>query len=279
MDQLAFEVVDEQGQAVFEAQERRHDLDVAPVGPFERSGDAGACGDDLVTGLAVSDDGGVGRSHEVAECVVGVVVGVYQRLDRRLTRPGDGLLEPAGPRLGPALVDDGHSTLAPQEAGVVQEPGPVRLDVGEDVVRDLGQPGVGYLCRHRSSSQTRIRPPEMVRACPVIPSDSADPRYTARWAISSGWRNRPCGTRARTISRTFSGSSTPKTLCNSADARSIMSVSTNPGQMAFTVTPCLAVSRARQRVSPTTACFDELYGLWNSEPYLPAVEATLTIFP
>ena len=40
---------------------------------------------------------------------------------------------------------------------------------------------------------------------------------------------------------------------------STMSVSTNPGQIAFTVTPWGAASNATSFVSPSTACLDDTY--------------------
>ena len=69
--------------------------------------------------------------------VVAVVVGVDQRADRLGGAGGDGVEERPGAPLGGAGVD-GHDALGThQEARVVQPPGAVRLDVGEDAVRDL----------------------------------------------------------------------------------------------------------------------------------------------
>src|SRR5262249_2932628 len=76
--------------------------------------------------------------------VVAVVVGVQQGAHRPVGDAGDPRQVVPGPLLGGAGVHAHHAPAADQEAGVVQPPRPVRLQVGVDAVTDLLQ--------HRSTS-------------------------------------------------------------------------------------------------------------------------------
>ena len=64
-----------------------------------------------------------------------------------------------------------------------------------------------------------------------------------------------------------------------ATVSSVISVSTNPGQTAFTVTPEPATSAATDRVSPTSACLAAEYAARYLPPLKPAVDARLTTRP
>ena len=68
--------------------------------------------------------------------------------------------------------------------------------------------------------------------------------------------NLPIGIFATHIAR-VSSIDLPESRANLRMLSSTMSVSTNPGQMALTVTPCGAASKATSLVSPSTACFDD----------------------
>src|SRR5581483_10613058 len=86
--------------------------------------------------LLVPDDGG--PAHQVvAVRMVTVVVGVDQRAHGALGDGLDGVQVGAGPALGGGGVDADHAVPADQEAGVVEVPAAVRLQVGVDVRADF----------------------------------------------------------------------------------------------------------------------------------------------
>ena len=91
---------------------------------------------DRLTAALVADDRRV-RQQAVPVGVVAVVVGVHEHPRRGPRDPLDGVEVGDGPCLGRAGVDAEHEPRAGDEAGVVDPPGPVRLDVGEDPVGDL----------------------------------------------------------------------------------------------------------------------------------------------
>ena len=69
---------------------------------------------------------------------------------------------------------------------------------------------------------------------------------------------RPIGILAIHIARVSSGD-LPESRANLRMLSSTMSVSTNPGQIALTVTPNGAASNATSLVRPSTACFEDTY--------------------
>ena len=88
----------------------------------------------------MSDDRGTGE-QEVPEGVVAVVMGVDDRPNRLRRDRSDRVQVGTGAADGRAGVDADHSALADKKAGVVDPPGPVGLDIGEDAVVDLLQLG------------------------------------------------------------------------------------------------------------------------------------------
>ena len=58
-----------------------------------------------------------------------------------------------------------------------------------------------------------------------------------------------------------------------------MSVPTAVGVMQLTITPSFARSLPRAFVNPMTAAFDAEYGVREGLPFLPAIEARLTMRP
>ena len=137
---LAAQVAGPQGDAVGVGQERRGGLEVTPVHLGPDTGRRRHRG--VQHGFAaslVADDGGA--AHQVvAVRVIAVVMGVDQRADRPAGDGLDGVQVGAGAPLGGGGVDADHAGVDPltdQEAGVVQVPAAVRLQVGVDVLADL----------------------------------------------------------------------------------------------------------------------------------------------
>ena len=64
---------------------------------------------------------------------------------------------------------------------------------------------------------------------------------------------------------------------SSSGIQSVIAVRIGPGQIAFTVMPSFPSSVAYERVSPTTPCFEEVYGLLPGIAPSPSVEAILMI--
>jgi hypothetical protein len=129
---LRAQVADVQGDLVGEGDEWWIEGEVAEVGAVpERQVAWRAEGDGLGPCILVSDDGR-GREHAVAEGVIGVVMGVDHRAHRCRRDGGDGAQVGAGAALGRAGVYADDSLRPHQEAGVVDPPGAIGLDVGVD---------------------------------------------------------------------------------------------------------------------------------------------------
>ena len=134
---LAAQVSGPQGDAVGVGQERRRRLEVTPVHlrPDARRGRHRGAQDGLAAPL-VADDGG--PAHQVVPVrVIAVVMGVDQGADGLLGDGVYGVQVGAGAPLGGGGVDADHAGAADQEAGVVQVPAAVRLQVGVDVLADF----------------------------------------------------------------------------------------------------------------------------------------------
>ena len=135
--QLRAQVAGVHGDAVGEREERRVEGEVAPLAVVpERQLARRPERDDLLARPLVADDRGA-REQAVAERVVAVVVGVHEGADRRCRDGLDGVPVGAGAPLGRARVDADDALRPDEEAGVVDPPGAVGLDVGEDAVGDL----------------------------------------------------------------------------------------------------------------------------------------------
>src|SRR6202021_2934076 len=89
---------------------------------------------------ALVRDNGRGGEQRVAERVIAVVVRVKEGANRRRGDVPDGGEAGRGAPLGGARVDAEHALRPDDETGVVDPPGPVRLDVGVDAVGDLDRP-------------------------------------------------------------------------------------------------------------------------------------------
>src|SRR5262249_7614836 len=94
-----------------------------------------------------------------------------------------------------------------------------------------------------------VSPPESDSAWPVTePACSLTSHRTAA-ATSCGWMKRPCGLVADRLARACSTVRPVVRTMRWTDSSS-MSVSTKPGQTAFTVTPVLTSSVASARIRP-----------------------------
>ena len=173
---LAAQVAGPQGDAVGVGQERRGRLEVAPVhlGP-----DAGRRRHRGVEhGLAaplVTDDGGA--AHQVvAVRVIAVVVGVDQRPHRFFCDCPDGVQVGAGAPLGGGGVDADHAGVADQEAGVVEVPAAVRLQVGVDVLADSPDLAQAHCRAPSSRAAAAAIGPAATRTAPARPARTRCPR-------------------------------------------------------------------------------------------------------
>ena len=84
-------------------------------------------------------------------------------------------------------------------------------------------------------------------------------------AISSGFANRP--------STAVGGGGFPWTTF------SRRGVTVEPGATVFTLIPRLPYSRAAQRASPITACFEVVYAAVQAPPRVPLIDEILTMLP
>src|SRR5690349_15226338 len=143
---------------------------------------------------------------------------------------------------------------------------PARLSRDEEEPRSLRSdqpvvPALGFaqgLGVHDPEAHRALTPPPNLRriACPVSSLPPAQRSITAD-ATSSGLTSRSCPAEASTAARASSRGRSAR-ASTFASVRSVMGVSTYPGQTAFTVTPVPASSRATERVKPSTACLAAL---------------------
>ncbi len=134
---VAAQVVRPQRDALGIGQERRGGFQVTPVHLGPDSGRRRHRGvQDPLAASFVADDGGA--AHQVvAVRMVAVMMGVDQRADRFTRDRLDGVQVGAGAPFRRGGVDADHAVAAGQEAGVVQVPAAVRLQVGVDVLAHL----------------------------------------------------------------------------------------------------------------------------------------------
>ncbi len=83
---------------------------------------------------------------------------------------------------------------------------------------------------------------------------------TAAAATSAGSTSRPPGL-IRAIAATASSNDLPVRAAMLRAPFQDMSVATNPGRCALTVTPLPVTSAASARVNPTSACFEAVYAV------------------
>ena len=105
-------------------------------------------------------------------------------------------------------------------------------------------------------SYTISMPPSSSSVCPVMPSDSAEPRYTARSAISRRCRKRERHAGQAGFRHLFEGQA--EQVAVGAEGLQHVGLHEAGREMAVTLMPCAPISNAAQRVNPTTACFDAL---------------------
>ena len=137
IDQLDAQVVHVERHPVLERDGRRLDLDLAPIDARKQRLRPHPRLDHFFPAQLVADDHRLGLEDEVPVRVVAVVVRVHERPHRQPAHRTDRV--PEGPRapLREAGIDRHHAIAADDEAGVVQPPAPVRLDVGEDAPAHL----------------------------------------------------------------------------------------------------------------------------------------------
>jgi cobyrinic acid a,c-diamide synthase len=189
VQQLAAQVIGPQGDLVGEGEERQGEFQVPVVGVGPHSGVVREAQQaHLGPRPLVGDDRGPGE-QPVAGGVVGMMMGVDQRAHRRPGDAADGGQERPGAPLGGARVDGAHAGPADDEAGVVDHPGAVRLDVPEDAVRHLyqgeldGRVNVAMAHRRSPSAGGRALPASMPRVLPGV----------SRRRTGRGWRRRRAG--------------------------------------------------------------------------------------
>src|SRR6185295_13529966 len=112
-----------------------------------------------------------------------------------------------------------------------------------------------------------LQPPSTTRHAPVTKLAPGPARYTAAGAISSG-----CARRPRGVVSIFSCS-----VAGSRSDASVIAVTTTPGQIALTLIPLPAPSRAIAHVSITTAPLEAQYEARPGDATRPATDATLMI--
>ncbi len=150
VDQLDASLPGPYRETVLEGDHGGPHLEVTPVRSLEEGGDRGAGQLGLEAATVMTDDRGAGREQVIAERMVTVVVRVDQGLDRfASTDPAGSVQQGPTPVLGAGLVDHDDGFGADDDAGVVEEPAPVRLDVGEHAVGHLLNDGLGHLVHRR----------------------------------------------------------------------------------------------------------------------------------
>ena len=127
-----------QGERVGEGEVGRADLQMPVVRPGEHLRGDQAGGEDVLPAGDVPDDRGLGGQQPVAVGVVAVVVGVHRGPRRPGRHPPDRGQQGTVARLGGRGVDHQVSPASGDDAGVVDHPAAVRLDIGVDAGRDLG---------------------------------------------------------------------------------------------------------------------------------------------
>ncbi len=156
--ELDEQVVDVEVEAVLEGDERGSGLEVAPLhGLPQPVGPQDPCRLDRLPTPLVADDGGLGQ-QTVPVGVIAVLVRVHEEpcttaalatatlatasprnaaVPESVLKRLDGLEEPSGPSFGGAAVDAQHRAIPEDQAGVVDPPAAVGLDVGVDPVGHL----------------------------------------------------------------------------------------------------------------------------------------------
>ena len=182
---LAPQVVHKQVHAVGVGEKRRRELNVAPFrpgpdspGPTRRTGRQ-----HLLAGSLVGDDG-----HRPEEIVAVRVVPVMVRIDQRVHGAAGHLLDriQVGPRatFRRAGVDTDHAPASHQEAGIVDPPTAVGLDVGEYAVTDFLDPRRCQIARSHGRTRSRSNLARSRRGPPVAPANRAV--YAARDGNGTG---------------------------------------------------------------------------------------------
>src|ERR1051326_955588 len=136
----------------------------------------------------------------------------------------------------------------------------------------------GGIGKQKTGGYDVTTPPHWFSACPVMPAASSELRKSASAATSFGLIKRRCGWWATTFLR-YSWPLLPNIAALVAMASRIIAVSTCHGQIAFTVIPRRATSKATDLVNPITAAFVAEYALLCAAPTTPAIEAILMIRP
>ena len=149
VDELQFEFTGVEREAVFEGYGGGDGFDCAPLDGGEHLagavGQLGSVVEDFGAAVGVADDHGVLGEEVVAEGVVEVGVGVDQGAHGLCGDVGDSVAEEAGAALGGAGVDGDYLVASCYEGGVIEAPGAVVLDVGEDAGGDFDDFGIGEL--------------------------------------------------------------------------------------------------------------------------------------
>src|SRR5262249_37184586 len=156
-------------------------------------------------------------------------------------------------------VERGHD-VEPRQRGVelpAQALAQLRLDDARGAQQPNPQPQL--LLRGGERPAHHVSPPESESAWPVMEPASSLHSHSTAAATSCGWMKRPCGLVAARLARACSTVRPVLSTMRCTDSSS-MSDSTNPGQIALTVTPVFASSAARARISPTTPCLAATYG-------------------
>src|SRR5664280_737111 len=140
VNQLYLATTQVQGKPVGERNVGRADLQLAVVGAGEQLRGDQSGSQHVLAAVHMPDHRGRGRQQPVAVGVVAVVVGVHQRPRSRRTRhlgdPGQQRTVAGLRRCG---VDHEEAGVRGHQAGVVDHPAAVRLDISPDAGRDLQQ--------------------------------------------------------------------------------------------------------------------------------------------